>query len=53
MLLTFDDGYLDHFKYVLPLLSKEKISGCFYPPIQILKKKILSKSTLIYTKCNK
>ena len=23
MLLTFDDGYLDHFKYVLPLLSKK------------------------------
>ena len=46
MLLTFDDGYLDHFKYVLPLLSKEKISGCFYPPIQIFKKKILKVNKL-------
>lgn len=46
MLLTFDDGYLDHFKYVLPLLIKEKISGCFYPPIKIFKKKILKVNKL-------
>lgn len=31
-LLTFDDGYKDHYKYVLPELKKRKISGCFFPP---------------------
>ena len=30
-LLTFDDGYKDHHKYVMPELMKKKISGCFFP----------------------
>jgi len=30
-LLTFDDGYKDHHKYVMPELVKKKISGCFFP----------------------
>ena len=41
-LLTFDDGYKDHIKYVLPLLKNYKIKGCFFPSIKpILKKKVL------------
>ena len=39
ILLTFDDGYIDHWKYVFPFLKKKKISGCFYPPVQVIKKK--------------
>ncbi len=39
VLLTFDDGYLDHYKNVFPILSKKKISGIFYPPIKILNNK--------------
>ena len=31
-LLTFDDGYYDHFKYVFPLLEKHKVQSSFYPP---------------------
>ena len=31
-LLTFDDGYRDHFDYVLPELKKRNIKGCFFPP---------------------
>ena len=31
LLLTFDDGYIDHFSNVFPVLIKEKISGCFFP----------------------
>lgn len=31
-LLTFDDGYRDHFDYVLPELVKRNLSGCFFPP---------------------
>ena len=29
-LLTFDDGYKDHYKYVMPELIKNKISGFFF-----------------------
>ena len=37
ILLTFDDGYKDHYEYVFPHLSKKKISGIFYPPIKTIK----------------
>ena len=32
VLLTFDDGYKDHFNFVFPYLKKKKISGLFFPP---------------------
>ena len=32
VLLTFDDGYLDHYKNVFPILKKEKLSGTFFAP---------------------
>ncbi|MGA3008413.1 MAG: polysaccharide deacetylase family protein [Opitutaceae bacterium] len=34
ILLTFDDGYADHFANVFPLLEARKIQGCFFPPAQ-------------------
>jgi peptidoglycan/xylan/chitin deacetylase (PgdA/CDA1 family) len=37
ILLTFDDGYIDHYKYVFPTLNKNNISGIFYPPVQAIK----------------
>lgn len=30
-LLTFDDGYLDHYTHVFPLLHDAKVSGAFFP----------------------
>jgi peptidoglycan/xylan/chitin deacetylase (PgdA/CDA1 family) len=36
VLLTFDDGYKDHFEYVMPELIKNKIQGSFYIPSRIL-----------------
>ena len=33
-LLTFDDGYIDHFETVFPLLQENHIQGCFFPPAQ-------------------
>ena len=40
--LTFDDGFIDHFKYVFPELKKRNIQGTFFPPSQpILKNKML------------
>ncbi len=37
IILTFDDGYKDHYKYVLPYLVKKKIPASFYPTIQGIK----------------
>src|SRR5580700_5947961 len=42
ILLTFDDGYSDHFANVFPLLDARGIRGCFFPPAQaILEHKVL------------
>lgn len=42
ILLTFDDGYSDHFANVYPLLDARRIQGCFFPPAQaILEHKVL------------
>ena len=30
--LTFDDGYRDHYQFVLPELIKRKLQGTFFPP---------------------
>lgn len=38
IILTFDDGYIDHYKYVFPYLIKKRIQGIFYPPINVIKK---------------
>ena len=32
MLLTFDDGYIDHFTYVFPVLKEYKMQGSFFVP---------------------
>jgi|HubBroStandDraft_1064217.scaffolds.fasta_scaffold186081_1 peptidoglycan/xylan/chitin deacetylase (PgdA/CDA1 family) len=34
VLLTFDDGYSDHFANVFPLLDARGIQGCFFPPVR-------------------
>lgn len=33
VVLTFDDGYIDHFQYVFPILKSKKIQGSFYIPV--------------------
>jgi len=33
-LLTFDDGYLDHFTTVFPVLDEAGLPGCFFPPVR-------------------
>lgn len=32
VLLTFDDGYIDNYTYVLPLLEESKVQGSFFIP---------------------
>ena len=42
IVLTFDDGYIDHYKHAFTYLYQHKISGIFYPPVDSTKaKKIL------------
>jgi peptidoglycan/xylan/chitin deacetylase (PgdA/CDA1 family) len=31
LMLTFDDGYIDHFRNAFPILDQRKISGFFFP----------------------
>ncbi len=46
-LLTFDDGYRDHFDFVLPELIKRGIQGCFFPPAcSVIEKKLLDVNAL-------
>jgi len=42
ILLTFDDGYSDHFTNVFPQLDARGIQGCFFPTAQsVLEHKVL------------
>ena len=43
-LLTFDDGYIDHFITVFPILEENNIQGCFFPPAKaILDREVLER----------
>ncbi|MDG2372380.1 MAG: polysaccharide deacetylase family protein [Flavobacteriaceae bacterium] len=40
--LTFDDGYIDHYEFVFDILQKNKIKGSFFSPADtVLQNKIL------------
>ena len=41
VLLTFDDGYIDHYVTVFPLLNKLGLQGSFFPPSNVLEKNVL------------
>ena len=42
LLMTFDDGYKDHFAEVFPILDRENIPACFFPSAKcILEDKVL------------
>ena len=34
--LTFDDGYIDHYNYVLPILDQYNLQGSFYIPVKTI-----------------
>jgi peptidoglycan/xylan/chitin deacetylase (PgdA/CDA1 family) len=41
-LLTFDDGYLDHYTHVFPRLAARRIAGAFFPvAAAVLERKVL------------
>ena len=35
-LLTFDDGYIDHYTTVFPILAEREIQGAFFPPARAI-----------------
>lgn len=39
--LTFDDGYSDHYNYVLPLLHEFGLKGTFFPPTKCIRDHVL------------
>lgn len=42
LLLTFDDGYADHYQTVFPLLDRLGMQGSFFPPARaIMERKVL------------
>ena len=41
VILTFDDGLKDHFKFVLPILQKRRIKASFFVPTGIFERKVL------------
>lgn len=42
VLLTFDDGYSDHFRYAFPILDSMKVQGSFFVPVKpILESRVL------------
>lgn len=48
-LLTFDDGYIDHYQYVFPLLTELGIQGMFFPPAMVIKEhKVLDVNKIHY-----
>jgi peptidoglycan/xylan/chitin deacetylase (PgdA/CDA1 family) len=47
-LLTFDDGYKDHYDYVFPYLCKKKINGIFFPMIEPIVKNNVSLTNKIH-----
>ena len=51
--LTFDDGYIDHFNVVFSVLKKLKIQGWFFPPAEaILKNKVLDVNKIHFILAN-
>lgn len=40
-LLTFDDGYAEHFSHVYPILKKHKMQGSFYIPAKTVQENVL------------
>ena len=42
VMVSFDDGYLDHYTNVLPILHDHRIEGMFFPPAEpIIKGKVM------------
>lgn len=42
LLMSFDDGYSDHYRYVFPVLKQRNLTGVFFPPARaVVERKML------------
>jgi peptidoglycan/xylan/chitin deacetylase (PgdA/CDA1 family) len=41
VVLTFDDGYIDHYTYVFPELCRRGLTGAFYPPACAVRDRVM------------
>ena len=41
VLLTFDDGYADHYAYVFPELCRRGLTGAFFPPAAAVRERVI------------
>lgn len=41
ILLTFDDGFKDHYLHVFPVLKKHNIQGSFFPPAKPIEEEVV------------
>jgi peptidoglycan/xylan/chitin deacetylase (PgdA/CDA1 family) len=49
-LLTFDDGLVDHYTFVFPLLDEAKAPASFFPPAQVvIERKLLDVNRIHFT----
>jgi peptidoglycan/xylan/chitin deacetylase (PgdA/CDA1 family) len=48
LLLTFDDGYKDHYQFVFPILKKYKLVGAFFPPVLTAQKQVVLDVNIIH-----
>ena len=48
IVLTFDDGYMEHYKYVFPFLLKRKLKGLFYPFANSIKNGFITDTNKIH-----
>lgn len=54
-IITFDDGYKNHFENVFPILKKKGIQGFFFPPSKAILSNTLmdsNKAQLLLASCN-
>lgn len=40
-LLTFDDGFIDHYTNAFPILMKKGLTGAFFPPAKAIQEEVL------------
>lgn len=48
-ILTFDDGYIDHYEYVFDILLKNNIKGAFYAPVNVIENNLVLDVNKIHT----